>query len=86
MVLVFFLLTLILLTACHLAGSDKPKPQTTVKFLPVTDETLPACEGEDLTVPGASSGEEGKVGHLPPGVKYDPDQPDKYLYFDEWHG
>ena len=85
--LIFFLSLFLFLSLVACQTEEKevlPTAETSadpsqMEEIPITDPT-DDCDGPP------SDWENGDSGTLPPGFTFDPEEPDKYLYVEEWHG
>ena len=85
--LIFFLSLFLLLSLASCQTEEKGGlPTTETSADPSQMEEIPITDPTDDCDSPPSDWESGGSGDLPPGFTFDPKEPDKYLYVEEWHG
>lgn len=92
-VLILFLLLSPLAACQREEGRGRPRAEASAKpsrtkisrITTRTEEVTSPSLGDDCNNP-PSGWESGETGPPPPGFKLDPQEPDKCLYVEEWHG
>lgn len=95
--LTFFLTLLLLLSlasSCQRTEGEDPQIAQTSADSSQADSIETGISSEEMTsttLPNdcdnpPEAGDSGESGALPPGFTLDPEEPDKYLYVEEWHG
>ena len=83
-----FFLSLFLFLSLVACQTEKKEvlPTAETSADPSQMEEIPVTSPSDDRDSPPSGWENGDSSTLPPGFTYDPKEPDKYLYVEEWHG
>lgn len=83
--ILFLALLLVLTTACQGLRPLHPSPSPSQSFGAEEDEGIVSTDPDDCPEPMPEV-TAPKDSLLPPGFTLDPDQPDRYVSIEEWHG